>query len=59
MSREIQWLDWKTTDPTENMKMFCNINKQDLVPGLQEVIEKQPTPTSDPEDLISVHVIPD
>ena len=55
MSREIKWKEWKTTYPAETMKMLFYQNIDDLVPG----IEKDKHTTSDTEDKLSVHGIPD
>ena len=43
------------TNPAETMKIFPDSNKQYLVPG----IEEDKTPTSEPEDKLHLHVIPD
>ena len=55
MTRDIKWVEWKITDPAETMKMFCGPNKDNLVPGIKE----EKTPTSEPEDKLPVHIIPD
>ena len=55
MTRDIQWENWKTTNPAETLKMFREAEKEDLVPGIEEYIIH----TSVPEDNIPVHVIHD
>ena len=59
MTKDVKWVEWKVIDPEENLKMFCDSHEKYLVPG----IEKENTPTSEPEDNpednIYVHVIPD
>ena len=55
MTRYIQQEERKTTDPVETMKVFCGLNEDDLVPG----IEEDRTPMSDLEDRGPVHVISD
>ena len=32
--RDINWAEWKNTDPEETMNMFHNLNEKDLVPGI-------------------------
>ena len=34
MSKDINWTEWKETNPEENMKMFRTMNGKDLVPGI-------------------------
>ena len=41
------------------MKMFRDLNKEDLVPGIQEVLQEEETSTSDPEYTLPVNAIPD
>ena len=55
MTRDVKWAYWKITNPAEIPKMFHKTNKEDLVPGIKEEI----IPTSEPEENIPVHVIPD
>ena len=43
------------TDPAETLKMFCEANKEDLVTGIEEDV----IPTSELEDKMPVHAIPD
>ena len=43
------------TDPAETLKMFQNQHEKDLISG----IEEDNIPTSEPEDKMHVHVIPD
>ena len=38
MSRDIRREEWKNTDPAETMKMFCNLNENDLVTDIEEVV---------------------
>ena len=57
MNRDIKWEYWKVTNPEETMKIFRTMNEQDLVSGIEEVIEQYKTPTSEPEDPLPVHVI--
>ena len=49
----------KNIDPSETMKMFCNLNEKYLVPDIQEFVQEKKTPTLYPEDPLPVHVIPD
>ena len=55
MTRDVKWEDWKMTDPAETLKMFRKSEKEYLVP----VTEEEIITTSEPEDKITVHVIPD
>ena len=55
MTRDINWVEPKITDPAETMKMFRDLNKYDLVSG----IDRDKTPTSYPEESLPVRVIPD
>ena len=55
MTRDINWAELKTIDPAETMKMFLDLNKDDMVPGIEEC----KTPKSEPEYNLPVHVIPD
>ena len=32
--RDINWAEWKNTDPEETMNMFQDLNEKDLVPGI-------------------------
>ena len=41
ISRDINWLEWKMIDPAKNMKMFCSLNEDNLVPSIKEY--KTPT----------------
>ena len=38
LTRYAKWVDWKMTDPTETLKMFCKANKEELVSGIEEHI---------------------
>ena len=55
MTRDVKWVDWKTTDQAETLKMFHNVHKEYLVPVIEEYI----IPTSEPEYNMPVHVILD
>ena len=55
ITRDVKWVDWKMTDPADTLKMFCEANKEYLVPGIEEDI----IPTSEPEKNMPVNVIPD
>ena len=55
MTSYIKWAECKIIDPAETMKMFRDSNKQYLVPG----VEEEKNPTSETEDKLPVHVIPD
>ena len=55
MTRDVKWEDWKMTDPVDTLKVLREADKEDLVPGIREGI----MPTSEPEDNMPVHVIPD
>ena len=35
MTRDVKWVDWKTTDPSETLKMFHKAHKEYLVPGIE------------------------
>ena len=59
MSRYINWEEWKIINLEETMKMFRTMNKRNLIPGIEEVVGKDPTSKLDPEDTLPVHVIPD
>ena len=58
-TRGVKWMGWKMTDPMETLKIFRNLHEEYLVPD----IEKENTPTSEPEenpeDKLTMHVIPD
>ena len=54
MNRDVKWANWKNTDPAENLKMFCEAEKEDLVPGIEEDIF-----TSNPEENMPLHLIPE
>ena len=41
------------------MKIFCDLNEKDLLPGIEEAVEKYKTTASDPEVPLPVHLIPD
>ena len=53
MTRSIKWVDWKK-NPTETLKIFREVEKDELVPGIEEDIITM----SKREDKIAVHVIP-
>ena len=55
MTRYVKWVDWKTTDPAETLKMFHKAHKEYLVSDIEEDI----IPKSEPEYKMPVHVIPD
>ena len=55
MTRYVKWVDWKMTDPAENLNMFRKSHKEYLVTGIEEGI----IPMSEPEDNIPMHIIPD
>ena len=55
MTLDIQWANWKNTDPAQTLKMFSKAEKEDLLPNIEEDV----IPTSKPEEKISVHVISD
>ena len=55
INRDVKWEDCKLTDPAENLKMFCEEEKEDLVPG----IEKDIIPASKTVQNMPVHEIPD
>ena len=55
MTRVVNWVELKITDPAETLKTFRNSHKEGLVPG----IEEYKIPMSDPEDKLPVNVIPD
>ena len=55
MTRDIEWDDWKKTDPAETLKIFREAKKEDLVPGIEEDV----IPMSEPEENMPVHIIPD
>ena len=57
MSIEIKWAYWNMTNPEEIMKMFRTMNKQDIVPGIEEFVEQEKTHISEPEDPLTVHII--
>ena len=59
MSRDIKWLECKTTDPAETMKILHNFNEKDLVPVIEELVQENKTHQSYPEDPLPVHVISD
>ena len=44
MTRDVKWEDCKMTNPTGNLNIFRESNKEDLVPGIEEDI----IPTSEP-----------
>ena len=35
MIKCIKWVEWKVTSLAETMNMFCTMNKQDLIPGIE------------------------
>ena len=55
VTRDIKWAEWKLTDPAETMNMFRDSHEECLVPDIYE----DKTPTSEPEDKLHVHTIPD
>ena len=55
MTRDVKQADWKITDPEETLKMFRDAHEEDLVTG----IEEEKINTSEPEDKVPLHVIPD
>ena len=55
MPSGVKWVVWKMTDPAETLKMFREAHKEYSMPG----IEEYKIPTSEPEENIPVHVIPD
>ena len=55
ITRGVKWADCKNTNAAETLKMFCEAEKEYLVPGIQE----DAIPTSKPEANMPVHVIPD
>ena len=59
MSIEIKSGEWKKTNPDKTMTMILYLNENCLVSGINEVVEQINAPTSDPEDPLPVHVIPD
>ena len=40
------------------MKIFRNFNENELVPGIEEVIPEDKTTMYNPEDMLTVHIIP-
>ena len=46
MTRDVQWVDQKVTDPAETLKLYCKVHKGDLVP----VIEEDKIPIPEPEE---------
>ena len=55
MTRGIKWADWKLTDIAETLKMLHDAHKIYFVAGIQE----NKIPTSETEDTMPVHIIPD
>ena len=55
MTRGIKWADWKLTDIAETLKMLHDTHKIYFVAGIQE----NKIPTSETEDTMPVHIIPD
>ena len=55
LRRDVKWSEWKMTYPSDTMNMFGNSHKEYLAPG----IEEYKTLTSEPEDKLPVHIIPD
>ena len=41
------------------MKMFCNLNENDLVTGIEEVVQQGINHTKNSEDPLPVHIITD
>ena len=48
MIQDIKWEYWKTTDQSETIKIMHTMKKIYLIPGIEEVVKKEMTPTSDP-----------
>ena len=59
MSRDITWEEWKNNDLEESMNMLRDLNETYLVPGIEEFINQDTTPASDPEEPLPVYIIPD
>ena len=59
MIRDIKYNDRKETYPSETMKMFLTMDKQYIVPGIEEVIGQNKTPTSKPKTPLRFHIIND
>ena len=55
MNRDVKLAGWKMTYLEETLKMFRKSNKKYLMPGIEEDI----ITTSEPEDKMYVHIIPD
>ena len=55
MIRDVKWEDRKKPNPAETLEMFRKVEKEDLVPGIEEDI----FPSSKPEEKTPMHVIPD
>ena len=55
MTRNVKWADRKMTDPAETMNIFHEEHKEYLALGIEEDI----ITTSELEDNMTVHVIPD
>ena len=54
MTIDVKWEDWKNTIPADTVKMFCEVEKEDLVPGIEEDVIR----TSKPEENMPVYVVP-
>ena len=55
MTGGVKWVDWENTDLAETPKIFREAHKEYLLPGIEEDIFL----TSEPEEDMPVHVIPD
>ena len=55
ITRDVKWADWKMNDPAETLNVFRKAHKEDLVLSTEE----ENIPTSEPEDKMPAHVIPD
>ena len=55
MTRDVKWADWKMTNTAETLKIFREVNREYLVPG----IEKYIITTSKPEYKMPMNVIHD
>ena len=45
MTRDVNWANWKNTNPADTLKMFHEAEKEDSVPGIEEdvipILKKQ------------------
>ena len=55
MTRDFKWADCKNTNPAETLKMFRKVEKEYLVPCIEEDF----IPESKSEEKMPVNVIPD